>query len=182
MKSYTVTIEGTAPLLMHRFDEIAQAQLSGEVKKTKGAKETPAEQAERAAYRLENGNLYLPAEALYNALVKSAAGLKVTGGRGKTYKASAQGNLNITPEYIDLGVKDYAIDTRTARIQRTACLRSRPRLDKWRATFTVELFDEDLTPKEVLAEMIATAGQQVGVLDYRPRFGRFMVTRFEEVG
>lgn len=180
MKSYTVTIEGTAPLLMHRFDEIAQAQLSGEVKKASEKPGTPAEQAERAAYRLETGNLYLPGEAVYNALVKAATGLKVKGGRGKSYKASAQGNMNITPEYIDLGIKDFAVDIRKARVMGRACMRSRPRIDKWQATFTVEVFDEDGMPKEVLAEMIATAGQQVGVLDYRPRFGRFMVTRFEE--
>ena len=185
MKEYLVTIKGTAPLLMHRFDEEAQAQLMGEVKKAKTDPGTSAEQAERAAYRMVTGdqssNLYIPGEALYNAIVKASGGLKVKGGRGKSYKGSAQGNVNIVPEFIDLGTHKFEIDLRRVRVQSRACMRSRPRVDNWQATFTIQVFDDEAIPAEVVNEMIATAGQQVGLLDYRPRFGRFMVTEFREV-
>ncbi len=179
IKVYTAEIEGIAPLLMHRFDEGAQADLEQQVKKAKRDLGTPEDQAERAAYRLENGNLYLPAEAIYCAMVKAGAGVKIVGGRGKTYKASIAGNVNITPDYIDLGVKNYAIDRRKVKIQNRACMRSRPRLDEWRAAFKIEVFDEEAIPKEVLQAVLATAGQGIGLLDYRPRFGRFMVVKFD---
>lgn len=183
MKTYTVTIQGVAPLLMHRMDAEAQAEISREgdakVKAKKKDYGTIQDQAERGAYRLENRNLYLPGEAIYQAMVKAGAAFAVKGARGATYKGVIQGSATVTPDYIDLGVSEYAIDARTVRVQRNASMRYRPRLDKWQATFGVEVFDEDALPAEVLNAVLQRAGQAIGILDYRPRFGRFMVTRFE---
>jgi hypothetical protein len=182
MKTYTVTIQGVAPLLMHRMDAEAQAEISREgeakVKAKKKDYGTIEQQAERGAYRLENGNLYLPGEAIYQAMVKAGAAFAVKGARGATYKGVVQGSATVTPDYIDLGVSEYAVDARTVRVQRNASMRYRPRLDEWQATFSVEVFDEDALPGEVLNAILQRAGQAVGILDYRPRFGRFMVTRF----
>jgi hypothetical protein len=58
-------------------------------------------------------------------------------------------------------------------------MRSRPRLDAWQVQFEVSVLDADAIPDEVLLQVLQDAGQKVGVLDYRPRFGRFMVTEFK---
>ena len=114
-------------------------------------------------------------------VVWPAGGLKVKGGRGASYRAAIQGNLIVEPEYIDLGMSTYVVDTRRAKVQGRACMRSRPRLDKWQATFDATVLDSDAIPDEVLNQVFVEAGQKVGVLDYRPRFGRFMVTEFKAV-
>lgn len=61
-----VTIEGTSPgLLMHRFSVETETELVKETKKKKATYLKPAEEARQAAYLLDDGSLYQPAEHLY---------------------------------------------------------------------------------------------------------------------
>lgn len=183
MKTFRVKITGMAPLLMHRFSEEAEADLQAETKRSKKDPGTDEEQAEQGAYRLEDGALYVPAEAVYQAAVKAAVGFKVKGARGKTYKDAAKGNLIIEPEYIPLSadgnpIKEYVVDKRRVRIQRNAVMRCRPRVEEWEAEFEAQIINHEMLPAEVLNSILSHAGQTCGLLDYRPRFGRFMVSRF----
>ena len=56
-----VTIEGTTPLLMNRFNEENEVKISSGVSKVAvGTKGTPREQAEKKAYKDSDGMLYIP--------------------------------------------------------------------------------------------------------------------------
>ena len=51
---------------------------------------------------------------------------------------------------------------------------------EWECTFTIEVINEDLD-KTILKEILESAGKFKGVWDFRPEFGRFIVTKFEEI-
>ena len=166
-------------LAVHKFDVEAEADVQAKVKKTARKDDTPKKQAERGAYRLDDGGLCQPAEHIYQALCKAAAQFRVPGQGKKTYKDAIKGNVLIDPEFIPHGTDTYKIDSRPVRIGRARVVRSRPHLPNWSLTFAVQLIDADAVPGEVLNSILVAAGQSVGIGDYRPRFGRFSVTKFK---
>jgi hypothetical protein len=180
MYSVNAEIEGVEPgLLMHKFGDAAQADSEKLTKKSGGHAPSAKDEAEAGAYRLENGELCQPAEHIYQAMCKAASDFQVKGKGKKTYKGVVTGNVVIAPEFISHGRKDYEIDSRPVRIQRARIIRRRPFLQKWSLSFEIKVLDEDLLPKEVLNAVLVKAGESVGIGDYRPRFGRFIVTKFE---
>lgn len=179
---YTVKarIEGVEPgLLMHKFGTQAEADAVSNTKKSGKHIPTAEDEAEAGAYRMESGELYQPAEHIYQAMCRAASDFQVKGKGKKTYKGVVTGNVVVTPECIPHGIKTYDIDARPARIQRARIMRRRPLLKKWALNFGIQVIDEDLLPKEVLSAVLTKAGVSVGIGDYRPRFGRFIVTQFE---
>ena len=59
----------------------------------------------------------------------------------------------------------------TARIMRT-----RPKFSNWSANVTVSFHDSDIDG-QTIEELMIVAGEIIGVGDWRPRFGRFNVSR-----
>ena len=181
MRRFEVEIEGVPPgLLMHKF-AIAEDPKTQDLKTTTKAIPKPEIEAEEGAYRLETGELYQPAEHIYQAMCKAAGEFQIKGRGKKTYRDSIRGNLLVEPECILHGQKHYSIDARPARIQRARIMRHRPLLPQWKLTFELTLLDESAIPVQVLNAVIVKAGQSIGIGDYRPRFGRFIVTKFEEL-
>lgn len=181
---YTVDtrIEGIAPgLLMHKFSDAAQVDMQKAVKKSGKQAPNAKDEAEAGAYRLDGpgGELCQPGEHIYQTLCRAASDFAVKGKRGKTYKAAVKGNVVVEPEFIGHGVKDYEIDARPVRIQSSRVMRRRPYLRTWALAFQIRVLDEDALPLEVLQSILVKSGEAVGIGDYRPRFGRFIVTRFE---
>jgi len=183
-----VEVEGLAPgMLMHKFGIETEAAL---VKSSRGAgkaKVDPKKEAENSAYRLDNGDLYQPAEHIFQVMVKAAAGFQISGRGKKTYKDCVKGLLAVTPEYIPHltpkgeHVKDYEIDSRAVRIQSARVIRHRPLLREWRLAFHLTTKDTELLPITVIQEILTEAGRMYGIGDYRPRYGTFRVTKFKEI-
>ena len=177
MKTIKVSIKGISPLLMHRFD-VSDAASGGPVKVPDSAEEA----AEKAAYRLPDGMLYVPAENVRAALVAAAVYEK---GRGRAslqkYAAAA---IFVSPQALELGTDKYEIDARPVVVPATRgrVIRYRPRLDKWGLTFYLE-YDDELLTEEQVRRIVDHCGSKVGLLDFRPQkkgpFGRFMVERWE---
>lgn len=66
------------------------------------------------------------------------------------------------------------VDYRGVVVGRARVMRCRPHFPGW--STTVELaYDPETIDREQLVQAIATAGQLIGIGDYRPRFGRFEV-------
>ncbi|MCI0422766.1 MAG: hypothetical protein L0312_26685 [Acidobacteria bacterium] len=176
-RSFEVEIKGITPLLMHAFPLVPLEALE---------KKPIAEQAEAAAYRIpsSNGNvgdLYIPGTAIQRGLVGAATFSK---GKGRaSLQKQAAACLFVTPEYVSLNTKEYAIDSRPVVIPATKgrVLRHRPRLDSWGVKFTLE-FDDSLISETQLRQIVDDLGQRVGLLEFRPErkgpFGRFMVTKW----
>ena len=65
-------------------------------------------------------------------------------------------------------------DVRSVRIGTKRIMRCRPKFQDWETTVIVNFNDERCNASEV-EQWLVTAGQQCGIGDYRPRFGRFSV-------
>jgi hypothetical protein len=172
MKSMDVTIKGISPLLMYKFPALAIEALE---------KKSAEEQAEISAYRNDAGNLCIPGVNLQRSLI-SAATFSKGKGRASLQKESAA-CLMVEEANLDLGKKEYAVDTRPVVIPSTKgrVLRHRPRLDAWETSFTL-IFDETLMSEKQVRKIIDDCGSLVGLLDFRPErkgpYGRFMVTKW----
>lgn len=171
MKSFELTIEGTAPLLMHAFP---RTEIKGLDKKT------PEEQAEYSTYRDPLGRLCMPAYNLWRALVDGAKGSKAKGKGKASLRQTVAAAVSVTPEYLDLGTQDYEVDARPVRIRATrgTIMRYRPSVSKWRTTFTLT-FDDTLISEAELRNIVSYTGVYVGLGDFRPsttgNCGRFRV-------
>jgi len=174
-KMYEIEVTGVAPLLMNRF--IIEQHSEGVSKKKKKVYDAK-EDAEKACYRTKEGKIYMPSEWFYAGLVK--AGTKQQYEGKKTYKDIFKSGCIVNPDEIILSPQMYEIDSRAVVIQRARIVRSRPRFEGWSARFRVQVLEEDLVSAQVLKEALEDAGQN-GVGDFRPRFGRFMVSGFKEV-
>lgn len=173
MKTVSVKIKGTSPLLMHRFPI---EQVEGIEKKTK------EEQAEYSSYRMDNKNLYIPAICIQRALISSATYSK---GKGRSsLQRSAAACISVDPQYLDLGITEYKVDSRAVVVPATKgrIVRHRPRIDEWSVDFELT-YDQTLLKESEVKKILDDCGLRVGLLDFRPEkkgpFGKFIVTRFD---
>jgi len=173
MEKIKVRIEGIVPLLQHRFP----MEDNPEQKSIKRKKEYPAkEECEKALYADEKGKIYQPAEHILGALIK--AGTNFLFEKKRTYRDVIKSSVFITPSIIYHEYQKWEIDRRSVVIIKARIVRARPRFDKWALSFAVE-FDQEITNKGKIKEILDFAGQRIGIGDYRPLFGRFIVTEFK---
>jgi hypothetical protein len=167
IKTLHVKISGLSPLLMNRFPLEPVAGM---------AKMTAEEQAEIAAYRMENGELFIPGVNVQRALI---SGAKYSKGKGRSSLATvAAACLLITKEQLPLGCRKYVVDSRAVVVPATKgrIVRHRPRLDEWSLSFELE-YDSDLMSRDQVEMIVRDTGRRVGLGDFRPEnkgmFGRF---------
>ncbi len=179
MKQINVSIKGVAPLLQHKMSVEQEAQLVSKTKKSTG--QSKGDNPESYLY-LVNGKICQPAEHILQAIIKRLGGYKIQGKGKKTYLEMGKGSLNIMPDMIPHKIQTWEPDSRTVVIKATRgrVVRIRPKLNNWELEFIIELINEEL-PIEVIKSALDDAGREGGLGDYRPRFGRFIVTSFQEV-
>lgn len=185
MKTVTVEITGTTPLLQHRFGEAAEQGKS--TRRMLVQNELPRDAAERAAYRAPDGTLYLPGAAISRLLREAGGNHKQVGSR-KSLKYIIPAAVLVPADTITLHngkpLTDYEVDSRPVTIPATKgrIMRHRPRLDEWQATFLLEI-DEAILPVEIIHQLLTEGGTGLGLGDFRPEkggpFGRFRVTHWE---
>lgn len=174
-KIVEVTIKGVCPLLQHRFPTEEQ----GEEKSRRKQKVFKAkDEAEKSLYKDGKGGVYEPAEHILAALAKAGTAFKFE--RRTTYKQIMNAGVVIEPDCIPLNKKTYdEIDSRPVVIERKRIVRSRPKFNDWGLSFRICVLDDRISIP-ALKEILDFAGSSIGIGDYRPRFGRFMVTKFKE--
>lgn len=182
MKRIKVSLSSVDPgLLQNRFSVEDEMAANRNYKKKMNLPTIEIE-LERAAYRKDSGELYMPGEWLYQSLLKASGEFTVPGRGKKSFRDYIKSGIVIEPEQIGFGTKSYSTDARPTVIRATKgrIMRYRPHLPKWSATFDIVILDEDLIDVETLHTILVRAGQTVGVGDYRPRYGRFLISKFEE--
>ena len=181
-RTVTVELTGKTPILMNNprsmmFEEEAKGSVVSTTKKR-----DPVAEAETRAYRMKDGTLYIPAEAIKGCLVNAASYKKF----GKySAKPIVAGCVQILPQQISLKTKDYEIDERTVVIRgRGRVIRARPLVDNWKITFQLEYDAGFITSGNLIREILEEGGQRVGIMDFRPiklgNFGMFRVTKWYE--
>ncbi len=178
MRQITVTIKGPSPLLMHRFPG-----LDLDAKKKTGKPDWSSE-AEVALYRGSDDKLYQPSSHIEGTMRKAAVNFKIPGKRGQSYATLVGSTVDVSPDAIPHKIQKWETDARPVVVQRARVVRYRPRLDEWELDFILTLHDDQLSI-DVLKQVLDHAGLYVGIGDYRPatkgKFGKFMVTHFEEI-
>jgi len=190
--TYRVKIKGVRPMLMHRFpiELPGQSKREGEVDYSKEWQDT--------CYR-DGEELVVPAVCIERTLVKAAVVFKIKGRRGKTYKDLFAGSVFITPDVVPLGIQvpddpvyvrggvdptpktPVYVDMRRVVVNRSAVVRSRLAINTgWELAFEMECTSDQI-PEEIAYQVLVNAGETVGLLDFRPRFGRFIVTEFSVI-
>lgn len=189
-----VEIEGITPLLMNRFTEANEVAVSGGTSVSfRGDKGTPREQAAAKRYADSDGRLYIPGPNIFSALV--AAGKFTKAGKSKltTLKTSIiPAGLAVEEMVCSLVDSDgqplteWEVDSRSVVIPSTGgrIMAHRPRVDKWRCRFTINLDDAMFSPALARA-VVDDAGRKIGIGDFRPErkgpFGKFAVTAWNVV-
>ena len=176
-----VTIEGTADILFHRWNNEAVAE-KAKAKKNSSAKKT--DNVESYVYRNEKGEISFPGENLRQSIIASAKFRQDPRSPRKSamdlYKA---GVIALTP-LASFGTPawDYE-DARRVMVQRNGITRIRPAMRKgWRLTFDFLVnLPEYIDPSD-LRDVIENAGRLIGLGDFRPTYGRFGVVNFSVAG
>ena len=180
MKTFEVEIEGTSPYLMHKFYGLDDGSAEKRSKTRIGVPDWKKE-AEKALYKNTKGEVYVPALQIEGAMVKSAVTEKIPGRRGKTYKDLVKAFVFVEPDEIIMHPQKWEMDARAVVIQRNRVVRYRPKWDKWSLKFYLTIHESEQIPSEVIKLILDGAGRFTGIGDYRPRFGRFIVTKFKEI-
>lgn len=173
-----VEIEGVAPILFHRWN---CESVESKSKASKGSKEKKTDDVESYVYRNDKDEICIPGEYLRGAIVAAAKFQQDPRSPRKSaadlFKAAI---VSLTP-LASLGVKDWDyLDKRRVVIQRSAITRSRPAMNEgWSAKFVLMTNLPEYISPQLLNSTIQAAGKLIGLADFRPSFGRFVVIRFE---
>ena len=162
------------------LDEVAKqlAEISGKKKKTEADHKNMAHIEFVGGMHLGvDGLPIIPAEMIEATVINAAK----TQRKGATYKTG------ITCEDIKLEYKgpknpekmwaqsdDFSIRV-GVRIGNKVVMRTRPMFKQWEGELVVHYDDEIITSKKELVSFIRVAGRQIGIGDWRPKFGRFEV-------
>jgi len=180
-----ISIRGIVPLIMHngqladpmnKFSKSLKA-ISGKRKKTD---EDYAEMAKvewhAGLYVDKEGDLILPSSVIEATIQEGAKKQKL----GKQFKSAVFAD---TDAKLDIGIKKKAIelwgndtyrDTRGVKIGQSRIMRTRPIFPQWSAVLEL-IFDDEQVNEEDVRRAVIDAGCNVGLCDYRPKFGRFEV-------
>lgn len=189
MKTIQISLKGVAPLIMHN-GQLADP-LSGFVKASasfRGKRKKVAADHEELG-RLEFlGALYVnerqkPVLPGYVLEAVAIAGAKKSR-EGLVAKAALFIEEDAELEYD--GPKDpdalyedkRFVHRSMVRIATSKTPRVRPIFKQWEVTFTATV-DDDIVSPDAVRNWFETAGHQIGIGDWRPRHGRFEVTRFD---
>ena len=186
-----VTIEGSCPILFHRWSNEAVAE---KAKAAKGSAAKKTDNVESYVYRTADGMIGIPGLYLLGSMTDPRNGAAKYRQDPRSprksaldlFRAGVQTLTDITPVLVERGGRhvpaaewDY-LDARRVTVQRSAITRERPAVRAgWRASFELSVMTPEYIPPTLLLDVITQAGRLVGVGDFRPTFGRFAVVGWE---
>jgi hypothetical protein len=179
-----VRIQGVVPILFHAWNCESVAE-KGAAAKGSAAKKT--DDVESYLPRCEDGTAGIPGPYLIGSICDARCGAARYRQDPRSPRKSAidlyKAAITCLTPVATLGKTtwDY-IDKRRVVIQRSAVTRSRPAfLTGWTAEFDLQvLLPEYVSPAD-LHSVLVDAGRLTGLADFRPTYGRFLVTHFEVV-
>jgi hypothetical protein len=191
MKTIEVRIESLQPMLQHSprgvdpTDPLVRQLKAITSKGSKKKSETDLEEQDWLEFQLA---LYWNGECVYvpdSAILGSIRGGARVNRRGREVEAGVDIEAADIPlEYegprTPRELYDARfVDRRRVGIQKASVMRVRPRFNAWALAFRLLVDDEVINVSDVKSA-VQLAGQRVGLLDHRPRFGRFDVVSWKE--
>lgn len=183
LPSITVRLTGVSPLIMHNcrpfLNHTTQAykdfkSMTASRKKTdKQLSEISAAEWRMGLYLNSDGKPIIPGENLERMLIEGAR--KSRSGKQATAGIIVSDSIveHDGPDSIDDLAQDQRfVDIRPVVIQRARIMRCRPIFPVWQMTIHIEYIPSSLN-KEVVLDALRFASTDIGIGDYRPKFGRF---------
>ncbi len=173
-----IGIQGTSPILFHRWS-VEGVAAKGEA--AKGSKAKKSDDLESYVYRNAKNELAIPSEYFRQAIIGAAKFRQDPRSPRKSaadlFKAAVIGIEPLCSLHVSNW--DY-VDQRRVMIQRSGITRSRPAMESgWKTEVLLQVLLPEYISPAALNEAIQMAGKLIGVGDNRPSYGRFQVTKFE---
>lgn len=130
----------------------------------------------QAGLYVENGVVGIPDTVLLGMLIAAAKKIK----KGQQAKSGifVQGFFPLkydgSTDLKKLWENEEFRLTAKVRVGTSSVMRTRPKFDNWSLEFNAEI-DDTLINEGDLNEILKIGGKQIGLGDWRPRFGRFEV-------
>lgn len=183
-KTLKFAITGVSPLIMHNgqtadpLNHHSQsiAEITSKRKKTEADHREVARREFFAGLYIHRGEPCIPAEMVEAMLTDGAKKER----RGPAAKAGIIVEANAPLQYkgprkpADLWDDERFRLRVPARIGTNKVIRTRPRFDGWSVELEIRFLPSLLNEREIKSFLV-TAGEQIGIGDWRPRFGRFTV-------
>jgi hypothetical protein len=182
-----VTVTGTTKILWHRWQT---DEVEARAKAAKGSVAKNTDNLEASVWRDEDGVICLPGEYLRGSLTDRRNGAAKYRQDPRSprksaldlYKASIIPMTELAPITLADGSPAHRWDhvDRRRVVITGAVTRERPALSAgWSATVDLMCQSPTYIPPLALAACLNDAGRLVGIGDFRPTFGRFVITTFE---
>jgi hypothetical protein len=172
-----VSIEGTAPFLFHRWNcEAVEAKANA----AKGSKAKKTDDVDSYVYRDARGMLAVPGEYVRQSIIGGARYQQDPRSPRKSAMDLFKAGIVVLDELCSLGVKDWDyLDRRRVQVQRNGVTRVRPAmLAGWKISLALQVLTPEYIQPAALNKALSEAGRLIGVGDFRPSHGRFLVTSF----
>lgn len=184
-RTYQVEIEGISPLIQNNPEQSNEKrQLKPNPTRRSSPNDPQEEWRLRAYYINEDGTLGHPAEAMEMCLREAAAEIKGTGRR--TLAKPVKRTCFLEGEYMTITNRKIVDCSPKRMAPRNSTGQTTPYYAPefaagWRMAFQIHIMDDESVTPVALKQVIEKAGQAIGLGVHRPKYGRFMVVKFEEI-
>lgn len=176
--SVAVTVEGSCPILFHRWNCDA---VEAKAKAAKGSAAKKNDDIESYVYRNEAGEICLPGEYLRQSIIMAAKFRQDPRSPRKSAMDLFKAAVISLTDLASLGATEWDFeDRRRVTVQRNGITRIRPAMrEGWKATVQLMVNIPEYVSPTLLRSVLDDAGRLVGVGDFRPTYGRFTVSNWE---
>lgn len=174
----TFSLEGTAPLLFHRWSVEGVAEKAAAAKGSTAKKE---DNVESYLWRQPDNGIALPGEYVRQSMIHAAKFRQDPRSPRKSAMDLFKAAIIPLTDLASLGTDrwDY-LDQRRVMVQRNGVTRTRPAFHPgWRADFDFQVQLPEYVQPPLFLDVLVNAGRLVGIGDFRPTYGRFSVTKFD---
>lgn len=176
-----VEIQGIAPLLQNNIEGSAEQMARKGKRSTGGVKDVP-EEWKGKIYKIKDGQLGHPAGAIESALTKAARDFKAD--KRRSMADIIKAICYVQEPFLELIGKSEPDSIHRASVvnpnTKGRGFVYRPLFETgWKGNFSLTVADLEMVDISQVHEILSHAGRRIGIGDWRPKFGRFMVTRFE---
>ncbi len=184
-RTFEVEIEGIAPLIQNNPEKSNRKRDIRPNPTRRSSPEDPQEEWRILVYPLdEQGTLGHPSEAMEMCLREAAAEIKGTGRR--TLAKPIKRTCFLEGEYMTITNRTIVDCSPRRMAPRNSTGQTTPYYAPefaagWRMKFQIHIMDDESVTPVALKQVIEKAGQAIGLGVHRPKYGRFMVVRFDEI-
>lgn len=173
----TFTIRGVADLLFHRW---SNEDVAAKATAKRGSAVKKTDNLEAYVWRDDDGQVCLPGTYVHKAMIEAGKFMQdPRSSRAKQacdlFKAAFWPVTLLYP----LGPSWEIEDKRRMVVNRSGITRTSPGFKSgWEATFDFDVALPEYVSEEMFHEALSLAGRVIGLAQYRPTYGRFIVVKF----